>query len=143
MNLQDHIKNTEAAIEFWATVPENSVSRKLENYREGLYSGGAPSCDSPACFGGWLSFSQYFAALGVVSYASGRPMIRDRILNVAQVSLELFGRDSLFDPRKESSKDGTDHEVVAARLSAQLARLQLGARNETTELFLARKANAV
>jgi len=120
MSTQQHIKNTQAAMSFWAT------------FRECLYS--FKELDGPSCLAGWLPFSPYFATLAVVSHASGRPIFSDRpILSSIEMSLELFGCESIFNSREESwYEEGTDHKVVAARLSEHLARLQLRLQNETT-----------
>jgi len=129
MSTQQHIENTEAAISFWATVPPNAVVRNLKRFR-GLHAE-APSCRSPAGFGRWLTFSPYFAALGVVSGETGRTIIRDMSPALqcdGDVSFALFGCDRMFSPRNEFPADWfhyakTDHAAMAARLSEHLAYL--------------------
>ena len=59
-----HIENTEAAIAEWKNVAPEAVSRQLKHYRDGS-TYGAPSCSSPACFGGHLPYMQHFRDLGV------------------------------------------------------------------------------
>ena len=117
----NHIKNTEAAIEFWSTVPAESVN--LSEFRADLCTDDPPSCDSPACFGGHLPYSPYFATLGVIANDAGRPAFsRAPTLFISDVSLALFGSACMFSSRGPD-ECGTDHEVITARLRAHLAYL--------------------
>ena len=116
----NHIKNTEAAIEFWSTVPAESVN--LSEFRADLCTDDPPSCDSPACFGGWLPYSAYFAALSVIANEAGYPDFSGALMSTAEVSLALFGHSYMFSSRG-NDECGTDHEVITARLRAHLAYL--------------------
>jgi len=122
---QQHIDNTEAAISAWATVPPETVMRRLKAYRVGWRDGNAPSCGSPACFGGWLPYFGWFAALGVIATATGAPAFAGRLIRASDVSNELFGCCLLFEPRTRlDDEQATDHEVVMTRLLDHLDSLK-------------------
>jgi len=125
---QQHIDNTEAAISAWATVPPETVVRNLKAFRQGFRKYDAPSCQSPACFGGWLPYFDHFAKLGVISDEGGSPIFAGHPeLFGHRVSSVLFGSPMLFNQRgalDTDSKDGTDHEIVMTRLLSHLAVLR-------------------
>ena len=112
--IQLHIQNTQAAISAWENVPPETVMRNLSFFRIGSRDGNAPSCGSPACFGGWLPYFDHFAKLGVISDRSGAPRFAGRLDQTADdVSLLLFGC-LMFEPSYEDHE--TDHQVVMDRL---------------------------
>jgi len=119
-----HIKNTQAALDFWATVPAETVIKDLCDFRTKSFLTERPSCDSPACFGGWLPYAKHFAALGVIARSTGSPTFSTAsgALTSGEVSSALFGHYYMFSPR-EHGLCGTDHEVITARLRAHLAYL--------------------
>ena len=126
---QQHIENTEAAISFWATVPPETVITDLKSFRECMHDVEAPSCDSMACFGGWLPYAEHFANLGLVRDDYGAPQLTHQPnLSLSGVSFALFGCELLFEPRadvdpKEYST-ASDHRIVTNRLLANLKKLK-------------------
>jgi len=122
---RQHLKNTQAAISAWKTVPPEAVSNKLLKFRESPPYDEAPSCGSPACFGGHLPYFPHFAALGVVINVKGAPTMHIRgqpALSFYAVSSRLFGNGTMFEPMTD--EEGTPHQVVMHRLITNLHKLQ-------------------
>jgi len=115
------IENTKQAIAYWVTVAPETVIKRLHYFRLGGRRGEAPSCGSPACFGGHLPYAPYFARLGVKTSLIGGPRLNG--VFGRDISEYLFGSQFMFSCRSVSER-GTDHAVVTKRLKTNLIRLQ-------------------
>ena len=79
---------------YWRDV---SAKADTNSYRE------APSCGSPACFGGYLPFIPHFAAQGVTLHANSGGPVRNpdlshpnACISSDRLSQELFGTPIMF-----------------------------------------------
>ena len=127
----NHLKNCETALRYWATVPDKNVTPGLASFQE-FPRGGAEkhTCNTVACFGGWVSAMPEFIAMGVTMGDGGAPSIGQKW--GWEVAEELFGEgaEDMFDTRSDSSSDGpatepfTDHELVTYRIKCQITRLK-------------------
>jgi hypothetical protein len=119
------------AQKFWAIVNPDNVDlsdwRDPDGCEDTPDYATAPSCGTLCCFGGWLPWSPYFAALGVsVSESRGWPVIDEASRDGEYgggVARYLFGAYELFDSAesREIASYGSDYDIVAARLAKRLA----------------------
>lgn len=91
------VKNLIEAVNFMADLPENTLMPGLTRWRNHPNTCGTPSCNSPACFGGWLPYAPYFKKLGVKRGKLGHaPIYQGR--GGFTVAKELFGTSWMFAP---------------------------------------------
>lgn len=105
---QQQFTNLTEAVNFWLKIPRNTVKSGLSAWRVSsdenceINTTKKPTCGSPACFGGWLPYSPYFAKLNVTPYSKteGYPVIRDKkgwvIHEAKDLAQHLFGERELF-----------------------------------------------
>ena len=116
------------AIAEWKTyVKPETVIRELAWYREGPTEDfdfdpfTPPTCNTPACFAGWLPHLPSFRALGVTPTPEGVPEFGG--MNFGSLGVHLFGSYNLFDRRGgplDKGFTGTDYELVLHRLEKAL-----------------------
>lgn len=117
----NHLKNTELALKYWLTVPSRNVSRGLANWSNALPDH-PNTCNTIACFGGWIPAMPEFAAMGVRANPIGAPEFRN--LRPSDISEVLFGHNALFEMPGDCDYDTvhafndirTGHQVVRNRL---------------------------
>lgn len=113
---QQQFKNLEEAVKFWLKVPRETVTTDLTTWRTPsrrceINTTTKPTCGSPACFGGWLPYSPYFAELGVTPYSKSeaQPVIRTNRIFLAyegkSLARHLFGEFELFASKNYWDKD--------------------------------------
>lgn len=127
-------ENLLEAQKFWGKVNPNNV--ELSDWRDADASelseaevedyAAAPSCGTICCFGGWLPWSPYFAAMGVHPLRqSGAPAIGEGGSEEtgSGVARYLFGTGYLFEVARsdEAVTHSTDYDIVAARIRDRLA----------------------
>lgn len=110
----------EALNVMWPSIPEENVFRRLDDWR-GYDDGGAPTCGTIACFGGWSEcYPPFREQLGLPLEPS------DDWWNGWQTA-ELYGPylmepriNSLFNVRgghiADAGFEGSDHALVTNRL---------------------------
>lgn len=117
---QQRANALEARDVMWPSVPEANVIEELCNWTE--HQSDKTDCGTVACFGGWCARWPKFQDQGV--YVDKRGVPRSNFEGPFAVSTLLFG-DSLFTARSSGTDsrmglygfDGTDHELVTARLN--------------------------
>ena len=114
---QQQFTNLTEAVNFWLKVPRNTVKSGLSAWRTTsdenceINTTKKPTCGSPACFGGWLPYSPYFAKLEVTPYSKSeaQPVIRTgRVLLAYEgksLARHLFGEFELFASKNYWDKD--------------------------------------
>lgn len=113
----------------WPSVPPANVVPKLAGWRYARSK--AVSCQTRACFGGWVAVHPFFREQGVYAGESGEPLMYG-VVAPSRVAERLFGDWRLFSIRRggfldsfydqEPEPEGiSDHEIVARRLEHLLA----------------------
>lgn len=124
------LDNATEALKLWRTVPAHNVAPALGTFREGS-TRGPHTCNTVACFGGWLVAMPHFRNLGIAGNKSGSPRFYGPVgkLIVQQYrfasdifgdepDLILFGSKMVFEPcaGNEYDTQDSDHRVVIDRL---------------------------
>ena len=134
--INTYIANTKIAMKYWATVPDENVVAGLETYFIDGFDETPFSCNTIACFGGWVPAMPEFAAMGVTASDSHGVPIFGRSMG-SEVAVELFNEETLFAPTKNSGnfshncnydrtakRDISDHGLVTHRLKEHIKHLK-------------------
>lgn len=125
---QQQFTNLTEAVKFWLKVPRETVTADLTTWRTpstrcDINTTKKPTCGSPACFGGWLPYSPYFAKLGVTSASkySAQPVLKTGRIFIEyegkSLARHLFGERELFASRRYWDEDNAFIKELGANYS--------------------------
>ncbi len=109
-------KNLQTALIFMQRVPSDCIAEHLRFFRDGPDGTlrNAPTCESPACFGGWCPFIPEFAAQGLTVSDFGTPEMvgsLPRTWEECEPDFQLFGVLGLWRPRHGVSNNQCDNAI--------------------------------
>lgn len=122
-----HLKNLRIALWRWESIPPENVYYRLAEWCDER-AVDEPTCNTVACFGGWVALMPEFKEYGVRVGGVGEPLMPGVDGGVRSVAARLFGSYAMFNARDAHPSDegfiGTDHELVTNRIKHAIARLE-------------------
>jgi hypothetical protein len=138
--LEIQLENLKIALWRWRSIPDENIVSNLMNWQEfdpRLRATQIPTCNTIACFGGWVALMPEFREMGVKVSEGGSPYMR-RGGHVVYfdwcVADHLFGDSRLFQPKTvtEQLLRESDRQVVIHRIKRRIKEIKKELKGEST-----------